>query len=80
MSVKYVMKPKPQEAKAQYTVVTSDQLIQAFETLCARNQWTKAEVLELMMTKAVRDAEDLALDIHRQRIRKARGKLWENPS
>lgn len=69
---------KPQEAKAQYTVATSDQLIQAFETMCARNQWTKAEVLELMMTKAVRENDDLALDIHRLRIRKARGKLWED--
>jgi len=69
---------KPVPATVQYTVATSDQLIEAFQALCTRNQWTKAEVLELMMSRAVREADNLALDIHRLRLKKARGKLWEN--
>jgi predicted DNA-binding protein len=56
------------------------ELLKAFGEMCRRNGWTTQEVLECLIEEAVADDYLLAVNVHRNRIRKKQGKRWERPT
>ena len=63
-----------------YPASAPEELVHEFEELCRRMQWTRDEILELLLEYAVREGSSLALQVHKNRLRRARGKKWQPPS
>lgn len=53
------------------------ELLNAFREMCRKNGWTVQEVMECLIEEAVADDYLLAVNVHRNRIRKKQGRVWE---
>ena len=66
--------------KPKYTNVipteVSDELLEAFNSMCARNMWPRPLVLEYLIEYATKQDHDLAWEIHKFKLRKERGQTW----
>ena len=52
------------------------QIQKAFSLFCKERDWTEAEVLTLLMLKAIETGDDLVIPIVRQRARRRERKTW----
>lgn len=55
------------------------ELLKAFKDMCRENEWTEDEVLEHLLQWAIAQDYKLAFPIHKFRIRKEKGIVWQNP-
>ena len=74
--------PNPPLPRKWFNTEAPDNLVEAFENMCRENEWTKGEVLEVLLEFAVSEGPRLAFPVHRLRVRKKRCAVWqpEKPS
>lgn len=53
------------------------ELLDAFRQMCRKNGWSVQEVFECLIEEAVAKDYLLAVNVHRNRIRKKQGKSWK---
>lgn len=57
----------------------SDELLAHFDSMCHRNEWTRGEVLEVLLELAIEEGPRLAFPVHKLRLRKKRCNKWQPP-